>query len=153
MTDNCDELRSAIREIWPSARLLLCIFHILQQVRRWLYDKHHGVNKYDRVEIMKLFRKLVHADTVTSFEVAAQEMMEAEVLTKYLNAGVYFQDLVELKENWATCFRTDLMTRGTNTNNYVEAQFLVIKDTILKRQRQYNVNMILDKLLTDTISS
>ena len=76
-------------------------------------------------------------------------MMEAEVLTKYLNAGGYFQDLVELKENWATCFRTDLMTTGTNTNNYVEAQFLVIKDTILKRQRQYNVNMLLDKLLTD----
>ena len=31
MTDNCSELRSALRLVWPGARLLLCIFHILQQ--------------------------------------------------------------------------------------------------------------------------
>ena len=32
MTDNCDKLRSAIGELWPEFVLLLCQFHILQQV-------------------------------------------------------------------------------------------------------------------------
>lgn len=36
MTDNCDELRSALNETWPRSTLLLCIFHILQQVWRYL---------------------------------------------------------------------------------------------------------------------
>jgi len=34
MTDNCDELRSALNEAWPKSTLLLCTFHILQQVWR-----------------------------------------------------------------------------------------------------------------------
>ena len=32
---------------------------------------------------------------------------------------------------------------------FVEAQFLVIKDSILCRQRQFNVNMLLDKLFSE----
>ena len=36
-----------------------------------------------------------------------------------------------------------------STNNYVEAQFLVIQDSILRHQRQFNVNMFLDKLFSE----
>ena len=32
MTDNCYELREALKEVWPKATMLLCIFHVLQQV-------------------------------------------------------------------------------------------------------------------------
>jgi hypothetical protein len=32
MTDNCYELREALKEVWPEATTVLCIFHILQQV-------------------------------------------------------------------------------------------------------------------------
>ena len=31
------------------------------------------------------------------------------------------------------------MTRSNNTNNYLEAQFLVIKDKILDRVKEYDV--------------
>ena len=30
MTDNCSELKDALRSVWPNATLLLCLFHILQ---------------------------------------------------------------------------------------------------------------------------
>lgn len=36
MTDNCDELRDALSVAWPKSVLLLCTFHILQQV--WRYE-------------------------------------------------------------------------------------------------------------------
>lgn len=39
--------------------------------------------------------------------------------------------------------------KGSNTNNYVEAQFLVVRDIILRRQRQYNINQLLDKLIIE----
>ena len=44
------------------------------------------------------------------------------------------------KQEWAVCYRNNSLLRGSNTNNYVEAQFLVIKGSILRRQ--FNVNMI-----------
>ena len=39
--------------------------------------------------------------------------------------------VVELRTSWAKCHSRDLVIRGCDTNNYAEAQFLVLKDTIL----------------------
>ena len=149
LTDNCDELRSSLSKIWPGATLLLCVFHVLQQVWRWLFEKEHGIGKMDRVEIMRLFRLLVYAQSEEAYEVASDRLFASVVTRKYNNCVLYFQDLCEIKESWAECFRKEMLIRGLNTNNYVEAQFLVLKDNVLKRQRQFNINMLLDKLMND----
>ena len=73
MTDNCDELRRSLHRNWPNATLLLCVFHVLQQVWRWLFERQHGVSKDHRVEIMKLFRKLVYAHDVEGYEKASEK--------------------------------------------------------------------------------
>ena len=67
MTDNCLELREALYKVFPESTLLLCIFHILQQVWRWQFDKKYGVSANDRLEIMRSFRVLVHAKEVDYF--------------------------------------------------------------------------------------
>jgi len=149
MSDNCDELRSAQNTVWPHSYLLLCVFHILQQVWRWLFEKKHGIGKNDRLEIMKLFRRTVYAESPDQFELASEELFNSPTTVKYNNCVQYFTDLWEHKESWATHYRNNMLIRGCNTNNYVESQFLVIKDTILKRQRQYNINMLLNKLMDD----
>ena len=33
MTVNCHELRESLKKVWPNATTVLCIFHVLQQVR------------------------------------------------------------------------------------------------------------------------
>ena len=40
MTDNCSELRDALRAIWPNVILLLCVFHMMQQFWRWIFEKN-----------------------------------------------------------------------------------------------------------------
>ena len=55
MTDNCDELKDALHAVWPNSRLLLCIFHLMQQVWRWLFDKKHGISQQDRPGEYQLF--------------------------------------------------------------------------------------------------
>ena len=67
MTDNNDEIRNTIKEVWPNSKLLLCTFHVLQQVWRWLFDKDHNVDKNDRVQIMRDFRGLLHETNETKF--------------------------------------------------------------------------------------
>lgn len=40
---------------------------------------------------------------------------------------------------WALCFRSDLLLRGNATNNYVEASFRVLKDSILRRTKALTI--------------
>lgn len=65
---------------------------------------------------------------------------------KYPNLVSYLQNLYNDKESFALCFRTELPVRGNHTNNFAEAQFLVLKDVILQRTKEYNVVGLLDKL-------
>uniref|UniRef100_A0A7M5V8P8 MULE transposase domain-containing protein n=1 Tax=Clytia hemisphaerica TaxID=252671 RepID=A0A7M5V8P8_9CNID len=60
MTDNCSELRDALKNTWPESTLLLCIFHILQQVWRWLFDKNNGIAAGDRPGIMTQFKRVLY---------------------------------------------------------------------------------------------
>ena len=93
MTDNCAELREALSEVFPLSRFLLCVFHILQQVWRWLYEKRHGVLPNDRLEIMKCFRKLVYADDEEMFRRQQDEFFELPYVLKYPSAVLYFSEL------------------------------------------------------------
>ena len=93
MTDNCAELREALSEIFPLSRLLLCVFHILQQVWRWLYEKKHGISSHDRLEIMKHFRRLVYIEEEESFQRLQDEFFELANVVKYPSAVLYFSEL------------------------------------------------------------
>ena len=61
MIDNCSELRSALRLVWPGARLLLCIFHILQQIWRWLHEKKNEVNLFHRPLLLQMMKSILYA--------------------------------------------------------------------------------------------
>ena len=77
------------------------------------------------------------------------QFLNSNLIKKYGNALIYFSDMFLSKQKWAVCYRNNSLFRGSNTNYYVEAQFLVIKDSIVCRQRQFNVNMLLDKLFSE----
>ncbi|KAG0730309.1 hypothetical protein GWK47_028495 [Chionoecetes opilio] len=67
MTDNCDAERNALKANWPTAQSFLCIFHVLQQVWRWLLDGKHGIDKDSRQELMGLVKSLVYAKSPVFF--------------------------------------------------------------------------------------
>ena len=144
MTDNCEELYQSLSYNWPYATLLLCTFHILQQVWRWLYESCHGIAKND---ILKLFQKLVYAKDIEDYVSTYTVLFESNITNKYNLCVKYFEDLCNINKRCARCFRNDDLIRESNTNNYVEAQFLAIKDSLLKRQRQFNINMFFDKVI------
>ena len=45
MTDDSLAERQALKEVFPSAKLLLCSFHVGQAVWRWLWEKKKQYNK------------------------------------------------------------------------------------------------------------
>lgn len=149
ITDNCDEEICALQFAWPSVKLLLCTFHILQQVLRWLLDKNHHVRQSDRPQILSLFKRaLQYAESEDLFQCYYDELRN-DACEPYDNAVQYFDKLYEDRESFAHCFRSDLLLRGNQTNNFVESQFLVVKYVILKRTKEYNVVVLIERLTTD----
>ena len=147
MTDNCAELRDALRHVFPLCLLFLCIFHMLQQVWRWLKDSSHGVRQIDMPTTLGLFKNMVYAKTLSELENSYKNLLESTF--NYANFQSYIQGLYDIKEAWACCYRNDTIIRGSNTNNFVESQFNVMKDGIIKRCREYNVNGLLEKIVNE----
>ena len=147
LTDNCSEKRDTLAITWPSAQLILCIFHVLQQVWRWLHDKKHDINCFDRPFLLSRFKALVYAESCALFEDRFQELLSSQLIEEnYPNFAEYLLALYDYKESWGLCFRCDLVTRGNNTNNNVEAQFLIMKELLLQRIKEYNINALFEKL-------
>lgn len=67
VTDNCDAERHALQSVWPESHLFLCVFHILQQIWRWLWDSHHGIKKDDCHRLMAVAKQLVYSDSEETF--------------------------------------------------------------------------------------
>ena len=145
MTANCSELRDALRIVWPESRLL-CIFHLMQQTWRWLHEKKNSIRKDHRPEILKLVKAIVYASNEDDVSEKTEQLLEDSLLEIYPNANEYLNNVLYISGSWALAYRSDILVRGNNTNNYVEAQFLVIKDEILNRVKEYNVLGLVDKL-------
>ena len=67
----------------------------------------------------------------------------------YDNAQRYIECVFQCRKVWSKFFRTVLPIRGNDTNNYVECNFLVLKDFILQRMKEYNVNGFIDRFIND----
>ena len=93
MTDNCSELREALYKVFPELTLLLCIFYILQQVWRWLFDKKYGLSANDKLDMMRSFGALVHAKEVDYFEELLRQFFVIPSFVKYPAAVLYFTEL------------------------------------------------------------
>lgn len=58
MTDDSAAERSALKTLWPSSRLLLCSFHVLQKEWGWLHETKNMVLKEKRLPLMRMFQKV-----------------------------------------------------------------------------------------------
>ncbi len=149
LTDNCQEERNALKSTWPSITVLLCIFHMLQQTWRWLTDKKHSISQGDRPYILSKFKQALFANSPHLFERLYCSLLSDKIVQDYEKALKYFDELYEDREAFALCFRSSLLVRGNQTNNFVESQFLVLKDIILRRTKEYNVVALMDKITVD----
>lgn len=52
------------------------------------------------------------------------------------------------REEWAICLRHDLLTRGHNTNNFVESAVKVVKEKVLHRLKAFNATQLVDFVIT-----
>lgn len=148
VTDNDLKEREPLARVFPSAKLLLCQFHVLKAVWSWLCNARHKVDKTARQSIYFHFKGCLYARTADDFVKRSTELLESDVCKEDVNLRNYLVNLLSDKASWATCFRNNLPTRGSNTTNYVEVVFKILKDTIFDRVMAYNITQLLDYLVT-----
>jgi len=143
MTDNSAAEQKALGTVFPGVKLLLCTFHILQAIWRYILNGKNSVPNNERSEVYLKFKKMVELRT---------EMNKAyKVLIDTTNnpkIKEYATDLFKQKEDWAFCYRKDDILRGSNTNNISEATMRILKEKIFNRKRSYNIVQLVDFLLT-----
>jgi len=108
-----------------------------RKIYRWLHDKKNGINLVNRPELLVLFKQILYEDD--DVDDLIESFLTDERVIRYPNFIKYIETVFEDKESWALSYRKDLPTHGNNTNNFCEAQFMVIKDDILGRQKEVNI--------------
>ena len=94
LTDNNFEERSALTSSWPNASLLLCVFHLLQAVWRWLVDKENNISKDDRTLLVCKVKELVYAETENEVQDKHHCFMHSGAVLRHPNFAEYFMKFV-----------------------------------------------------------
>lgn len=159
LTDDSGAERNALKFVWPQSNLLLCKFHILQSVWRWLFEKMHNVEANDRRLLYSSFRNILLAENVENspklYSLATGnyttendgELAIVEIIKKYPQWINYVEAYWGRKEEWCMAFR-DVTTHGHQTNNFAEITVRLFKDIVLSRNKAYNVIALIDFTIT-----
>ena len=148
MTDDAEPERMALHSVYPSSCLLLCTFHVLQALWRWLWDQKHQIAKEDRQSLFYKVKSMMYAETVHQLQAIFDEVGECALCRKYPQFLLYLTNLYDRREVWALAYRSNLAVRNNHTNNYAEAAMRVLKDKILYRRKAFNVCQLVDFLIT-----
>ena len=103
--------------------------------------------------MLSLFKNAVYSESISDLDERFKIIMEENQFytTNYPKFATYLENLFEIKRSWSLGYRKDstLLTRGHNTNNIAESQFRIIKEWIMQRVKEYNVNALFSKLTKD----
>ncbi|XP_025105409.1 uncharacterized protein LOC112570910 [Pomacea canaliculata] len=148
LTDDSSAERQSLQATFPEATLLLCTFHILQATWRFLWEARNNVKKESRPHLLSIIKKMVYAQSDDEIINVYDNACRDDVVRVNPKFKLYLEKQFERRSLWAVTFRKDLPVRGNNTNNYCEAAMHVLKDKIFCRTRAYNIQQLLDFLLT-----
>lgn len=133
--------QKALQHVWDS-EILLCSFHVLQAVWRWLCSKENGICEEDRQPLFRAYRCILYAVTFEECAEKKNHMQEMELWKKYPKFQSYFAHWWKSSSyshhQWAHAFRQNLPYRGSNTTNFVEVVMRIIKDLVLYRTKAFN---------------
>ncbi|KAK1887062.1 Transposase, partial [Dissostichus eleginoides] len=152
ITDDCRAERGALRKAFPKATLLLCSFHLLQAVWRWLWSKESGVTHGDRPALFAIVKEMLYCQEIGSVDRLYSEARGHPVAASYEKFLRHLDRLYARRERWALSYRGSFLTRGNNTNNFAEAAMRVLKDKILQRTKAFNLPQLFD-LLTSRLET
>ncbi|KAJ1103517.1 hypothetical protein NDU88_000940 [Pleurodeles waltl] len=141
----------AIQKIYPTSRILICWFHVLQEINQWLCKKESGISGPDSYDERK---KVL--DFVAVLKNCATEEAFFRVVSE--SSQVIGSNIVRhyLEENWFKCasmwanFGRQLSDENSDANTWTERYFLQIKYQFLQSLSNRRLDDLL-KLFTGPV--
>ena len=103
MTDDCDAERNSIRTAFSDTLVLLCTFHVLQAMWRWLWDAKFEILHGDRHDLFHLFKQLMYADSCEKLDELYKAGIQSDVVKRYPRFAAYLALQYTCKDLWALC--------------------------------------------------
>lgn len=82
LTDDSKAEKGAIAQVFPEATQLLCIFHLLQAVWRWLWNKEHNIEMKDRQTLFSIVKDTLYAREMSSVELMYQQALDSPLTNR-----------------------------------------------------------------------
>ena len=139
MTDDSNIEREAISQTWPNAHLLLCVFHFLQSHWTWLYEGKNKFKNEHRAILIGKVKELVYSKTEKYLMDAYSKLLKNDIVAMYPNFQSHIKVHWLRRQQMAICYRSNIITRGNNTNNISEAGIKIAKELIFGRIKAYNL--------------
>ncbi|KAJ8912471.1 hypothetical protein NQ315_014571 [Exocentrus adspersus] len=146
ITDDDLGERNVLKLFWPKSTLLLCSFHVLKACWKWIQISKNGIPKEDSQRAYVIFRNILTCQTEEELSNAKKQF---EQFSKYPKFTKYVESMLERIELWCLLYRRNLMIRGTNTNNYIEVTFRLLKDIALERTKAFNLTQLSDFIINN----
>lgn len=112
LTDDCAALRAALHTVWPTARVLLCFFHLLQALWWWLWDSKHQIAKDDRPHLLHLFKAITYAEEDGVLTDRCAMVSTDAISIKYPQLVTHIDNIIGRRAEWSLVDRLDLSVRG-----------------------------------------
>ena len=146
MTDHDDAIRNSLTTVWPEITLLLCLFHILQAVWRYLFSIESGIGKENRQAIFQKSKLCVYGEECDT-EIAKHNLLNMQEMSA--PATTYFSQLWKVSKEWILYHRSKLNYCGHNTNNNCEIIVRTFKEGVMHRVRAVCLGQLLINLTQD----
>lgn len=126
--------RDVLKEKFPDAQVLICLFHVLKTFRREITIDKLGVTAAERNLVLEIIQKMVYAKSEDEYSVLHSELAETNLkgVTEYFDTNWH-----PIKEEWVECFKSNNVTFQNRTNNRIECINQKLKGVITKHSSLY----------------
>ncbi|PIK51750.1 hypothetical protein BSL78_11340 [Apostichopus japonicus] len=149
LTSNSEEERLALDQMYPSAKQVLCIFHILQAFWQFLFGEEHQIADADRYNLFQQMKTLAICSSENEVQTKFTSIMKDPMIWKYSFVVTHFKEVFESRLHWAL-YHADLggfKLPMNATNNLCDAM-RVLKDRPFEKLKSANNYQLLDLVLS-----
>lgn len=86
----------------------------------------------------------MYASSMQEAETNLSHLLNGEEVKNNKKLEKHLKDFWGTREEWCLAYRSDIITRGNNTNNYCESSIQIFKDIVLQRCKVFNMCALVD---------
>ena len=129
MSDKEFNERDAFSNCFPSAKLLICLYHTLRSLRREVTCEKMGITSAERSHCLEILQAIAYSNTEDEYNSNVNLLRNTKIKSVIHHCQ---ENWLPVKEQWVKCFKSQAFNLGETTNNRLGSTFNKIKSVCSK---------------------